>query len=123
MRSQPASSPIFPGQIIVHTLRLAPLVRITWVTEISQVVPRQMFVDQQKSGPFKFWRHQHRFKVHGEGVEMEDEVHYALPMGWLGHLAHGLFARHQVKSTFDFRKRRFEEIFGDCSAPQAMEGR
>ena len=46
------------------------------------------------------------------GLEMTDIVHYALPFGFIGNLAHPLFVRRQLEGIFRFRFQRVEELFG-----------
>lgn len=45
------------------------------------------FVDEQVSGPFAAWWHEHRFAADGEGTLMTDRIRYRLPLGPLGALA------------------------------------
>ena len=39
------------------------------------------FVDEMQSGPFKRWRHEHRFEPDGAGTAMADRVEYE-PLLW-----------------------------------------
>ena len=73
---------IHPGLIVTYRVRPLARVPVTWVTEISHVVGGELFVDDQRLGPYRFWHHQHHFAdVPGGagGTEMRDIVHYALP--------------------------------------------
>ena len=54
--------PMYPGQIIVHRMRLAPMIYRNWVTEIKRVDPGKSFIDEQRSGPDKFWHHRHHLE-------------------------------------------------------------
>lgn len=49
------------------------------------------FVDEQVSGPFARWWHEHRFEATSEGTRMIDTVEFAAPFGLLGRLAERLF--------------------------------
>jgi hypothetical protein len=42
---------------------------------------------------------------------MTDHVRYALPLGVLGVVAHGLVVRRMLARIFDFRARSIAEIF------------
>jgi ligand-binding SRPBCC domain-containing protein len=43
------------------------------------------FVDEQVSGPFRFWRHEHRFHEQPDGgTLMTDLIEFASPLGPLG---------------------------------------
>jgi ligand-binding SRPBCC domain-containing protein len=44
------------------------------------------FVDEQVSGPFRRWRHEHLFEADGAGTRMTDVIDFAAPAGPLGHL-------------------------------------
>ena len=48
----------------------------------------------------------------GGGTEVRDAVEYGLPLGLLGRLAHLLLVRRKLETTFDYRHRVIEEIFG-----------
>lgn len=104
--------PMFAGQIIVHRIRVLPVLWSTWVTEIVEVVPRAYFIDEQRSGPYRFWHHLHRFEEVPGGVRMLDRVHYALPAHPFSVPAHGLLVRPKLRAIFDFRRRFLEERFG-----------
>lgn len=110
--TSPSEPAMYEGQIITYRVKVAPLIWIGWVTEIKSVVARRTFIDEQRFGPYKFWHHRHVFEETDGGVIMTDVVHYALPFGWIGALAHVLFVRSKLKRIFDFRRRMLEERFG-----------
>jgi hypothetical protein len=45
------------------------------------------------------------------GVEIQDLVDYALPLGPLGRLAHAIAVRRQLRAIFDFRRERIAVRF------------
>lgn len=57
-----AEVPMFAGQVIEYRIRILPGVRQRWVTEITHCVERSYFVDEQRIGPYRMWRHLHRFE-------------------------------------------------------------
>src|SRR5687767_5893746 len=75
------TSDIYPGQIIRYKIKILPAVWVSWVTEITHVQKPAFFVDEQRFGPYALWHHQHRFKEVDGGIEMTDEVSYAIPFG------------------------------------------
>lgn len=103
---------MYAGQIIEYKVR--PLLRIPlyWMTEITQVVDQQYFIDEQRFGPYALWHHQHHFKAIEGGVEMTDIVHYKNPLGILGRLANRFFVKRKLEHIFDYRFRKVEELFG-----------
>ena len=103
---------MYPGMIISYKVRPFLGIKMTWVTEISQVKELEFFTDEQRIGPYKFWHHQHHISALDGGVLMRDIVNYAPPFGFLGGFVNVLFIRKQLSEIFDFRKRKLEEIFG-----------
>ena len=104
-------SRMYEGQIITYRVKIAPLLWVPWVTEIKHVVEGRSFVDEQRFGPYKFWHHRHEFEAVENGVRMRDKVHYALPLGPLGWIAHRVFVRRKLEWIFAFRKRILNDRF------------
>jgi ligand-binding SRPBCC domain-containing protein len=102
---------IYAGQIIKYRLFVFPLLPVSWTTEITHVQKPNDFVDEQRLGPYAFWHHQHHFKAVADGVEMTDQVTYALPLGFLGQIANWLFVQRQLNAIFDYRFSVLKEIF------------
>ncbi len=107
-----AEREIYPGMIITYSVTPFPLVRSGWATEITEVDSPRYFVDEQRFGPYKFWRHKHFFADAGQKTEIRDLVHYALPLDPLGRLAHPLVVRRKLDSIFDYRSARLRSLFG-----------
>ena len=103
---------MYAGQIIRYKVNVLPLVRMRWVTEITHVQEPDYFTDEQRFGPYALWHHKHYFKSVEGGVEMTDEVDYAIPLGFLGRLVHWLFVRQEVNGIFDYRYAVLENYFG-----------
>ncbi|TVR38549.1 MAG: cell division inhibitor [Cryomorphaceae bacterium] len=106
-----ADKTMYAGQLITYTVKPFPGVPLTWVTEITQVNEPHFFIDNQVFGPYSLWHHQHFFKPVEGGIEMEDIVHYKIPLGILGRIAHALFVKRQLKQIFDYRVKVLEERF------------
>lgn len=104
-----------PGLIIQYQVRPLFGLPVNWVTEITHVVEHQLFVDEQRFGPYRFWHHQHHFREVPGGVEMRDIVHYDVGFGPLGDLVDLLVVRARVQAIFDFRRRVLEQRFGRLS--------
>jgi ligand-binding SRPBCC domain-containing protein len=60
------------------------------------------FVDEQVRGPYRLWRHAHRFYDGGEGTIVEDTVQFRLPFGRFGDSSHPL-VRLQLERILRFR--------------------
>jgi ligand-binding SRPBCC domain-containing protein len=106
-----------PGLIIQYLVRPLFGIPVNWVTEITHVVEHQLFVDEQRFGPYRFWHHQHHFREIEGGVEMRDIVHYDVGFGPIGDLANLLIVKPRVQAIFDFRRRVLEQRFGFLPEP------
>lgn len=112
-----AGDSLYEGQIITYRIRIAPLIHIPWVTEIRSVEEGKSFIDVQLSGPYSLWHHRHRFEEIPSGVRMSDLVHYALPFGPCGAMAHALFVKKKLQWIFNYRRKMLEEYFTKTNAP------
>lgn len=102
---------IYAGQIIEYTVKPLPLLTFNWVTEITHVDDHKYFVDEQRRGPYAFWHHQHHFENKGPSVIMRDIVHYRIPFGIAGRIAHSLFVKKKLERIFDYRSEVIRDIF------------
>ena len=107
---------MYQGMIITYIVSPVFKIPISWVTEITHVIEPHYFVDEQRFGPYSFWHHKHYFKEVEGGVEMRDVLHYELPYGVLGRVAHWIFVKKRLEEIFDYRYARLEEMFGKASA-------
>lgn len=103
---------MYAGQLISYQVSPFLGIPVQWVTEITHVREPYYFVDEQRFGPYRMWHHQHIFTMTERGVEMQDLVHYVLPMGILGQLLHEVMIRKRLEEIFDFRYRILTERFG-----------
>ena len=102
------------GSLIRYSLRWR-FVPIRWTTEITAWDPPHGFIDKQISGPYTLWEHEHRFVSENGGTRIRDTVHYSLPYGILGDLAHRGWVESDLRKIFDFRQMKIEERFGQGS--------
>jgi len=59
-------------------------------SRITEVDPPDRFVDEQASGPFAWFRHEHRFERVGRGTRMRDRWEHRSPLGPLGRVVDAL---------------------------------
>jgi ligand-binding SRPBCC domain-containing protein len=97
------------GAAIEYVIRVHG-VAMRWRTRIVAWNPPFEFVDVQERGPYRMWRHTHRFIETGGGTRIEDEVDYELPLGVLGRLVHRLQVSRDLRAIFDYRAKRVEEL-------------
>ncbi|MBF4467009.1 SRPBCC family protein [Flavobacterium sp. LC2016-12] len=102
---------MYPGQIITYTLKPLLGIKINWVTIITVSKENQYFIDEQRFGPYALWHHKHFFEPTEDGTKMTDIVHYALPLGYLGRIINSLVVRSKLKTIFDYRHNKIEELF------------
>ncbi|MBT8323521.1 MAG: SRPBCC family protein [Eudoraea sp.] len=110
---------MFAGQIIQYKVSPFPGFTTKWVTEITHVDKGSYFVDEQRFGPYSLWHHKHFIRKVDQGVEMEDDIHYKLPLGWLGRLAHPILVKKQLKQIFSYRETKLSELFGTIPGKSA----
>ncbi len=97
---------MYPGQIIRYKVSPMYGLKVNWVTEITQVLEENYFVDEQRFGPYTFWHHKHFFKEVEGGTEITDIIHYKLPMGLLGKLINTFMVKKQLDSIFTYRRKK-----------------
>jgi len=102
---------MYPGQIIEYNVKPLLGLKLHWVTEITHVQQHEFFVDEQRFGPYSFWHHKHFLKEVDGGVQMDDLIHYKLPLGFIGKIGNALFVKNQLKQVFDYRFKKVEELF------------
>jgi ligand-binding SRPBCC domain-containing protein len=66
------------GALIDYRLRVRGF-PIRWRSEITVWQPSLLFVDEQRRGPYRLWKHEHRFEEFNGGTRALDIVHYAVP--------------------------------------------
>jgi ligand-binding SRPBCC domain-containing protein len=98
-----------PGTLIEYRLRLHVL-PLPWIARIEDWREGRSFVDRQVRGPYRVWHHRHDFAPSDGGTVVRDVVHYALPLGRLGELAHAAFVRRDLERIFDFRHTAVERL-------------
>lgn len=102
----------YSGQIITYQIGILPLVRSNWITEITHLVDKKFFVDEQRFGPYSLWHHEHHFEEFSDGkVKMTDIVNYKLPLGILGKLFAGNSIKNRLISIFSYRFLKIEKLF------------
>ncbi len=98
------------GALIEYVIRLNGI-PFKWKTEITKWDPPNSFTDTQLKGPYRMWVHEHIFEDKGDTTLMTDIVRYLSPGGPFEIIPHKLFVERKVREIFDFREKRFNEIF------------
>jgi len=102
------------GTLIDYQLRIRGF-PVRWQTEITVWEPPNQFVDEQRRGPYRYWRHEHTFSKRNAGTEVVDFIRYR-PVG--GAVINWLFVRRDVEKIFAFRREVLLRLFGkgSCSS-------
>lgn len=108
-----AGKPIFAGQIIQYVVTPILGIKTNWVTEITHLVNKKYFVDEQRFGPYSLWHHKHFIKPIKGGVEMEDVIDYKVPFGLFGRLLHPILVKPKLEEIFNYRKEKLVQLFGE----------
>jgi ligand-binding SRPBCC domain-containing protein len=102
---------MYAGMIISYTVKPLLNIPMVWVTEITQVEEKKMFIDQQRIGPYSFWHHQHIIKEQPDGILMTDIVSYSPPLGFIGGIANKLIIRKKLVEIFEYRENAIKKRF------------
>ncbi len=91
------------GTRVVVKIKVGPF----WQTIVAEHVdyePGRMFADRMVEGPFASWLHRHVVTPKGpDRCVLTDDIEYELPLGWLGRVFGGWFARWNLERMFEFR--------------------
>jgi ligand-binding SRPBCC domain-containing protein len=96
-----------------------PLGRVRWVARITQHQPphavvfgeEARFVDEQESGPFKFWRHEHEFeRIDAKTTRIVDRLTYRVGYGPIGLVADVALVRPKLKRLFRYRHDQVRKL-------------
>ena len=98
------SQNIIHGHEIWASGKIIAKIRMTWHSRITSLKPYE-YIDEMFAGPFKKWRHLHKFNdIDGkEKTEIIDEIEFELPYGILGKLFEG-YVYKQLQKIFENRK-------------------
>jgi len=100
------------GTRIDYQLRLLGI-SIYWQTKITVWEPPHRFVDEQISGPYKLWRHEHRFTEENEVTYMRDTVHYDLFGSFLRYPLKHFLIEPWICKIFNFRTVIINQLFNE----------
>jgi ligand-binding SRPBCC domain-containing protein len=87
-------------------------VPMPWRSRIDVWEPGVRFVDRQIWGPYRWWRHEHRFEPVGLSTRVIDEVAFVPRL----RLFSGRIVRRDVERIFAYRQQALAGVFGDRDA-------
>lgn len=103
---------MYPGMMISYKVSPVFGIKMNWTTEITHVKDHVYFVDEQRTGPYAIWHHEHHFKEIKGGVEMTDILTYAIPFGIIGQIANAVLVEKEVQKIFEYRTGQVDKLFG-----------
>jgi ligand-binding SRPBCC domain-containing protein len=105
------------GTLIDYRLRIHGF-PVRWQSEITDWDPPYRFVDEQRRGPYRVWRHTHRFEERDGTTLVSDFIEYAVRGGPLAPLVHRFVVRRDLDRIFAYRREKLLEIFGPGGSKQ-----
>jgi len=103
---------MYNGLQIRYEITIPFFGRRQWLTEISELIPGESFVDRQLAGPYRYWRHFHQLlPVDNNASCMIDKIDYELPFGLIGEVTHSLIVKRQLAAIFAYREKALRKIF------------
>ena len=91
------------GAIAELRLKLGPI-GIRWVARHDDHIEGSRFSDTQIKGPFRHWKHLHRFDAISPTVTiLQDEIEYELPLGRIGRWIAGASTKQRLARMFAYR--------------------
>jgi ligand-binding SRPBCC domain-containing protein len=88
------------GTRFEHRLRVKGI-PVRWESEITAWEPPHRFVDEQRRGPYRIWKHEHRFVSRDGGTDVSDHVEYSVPGGAA---INYLFVAPDLRKVFAYRR-------------------
>ena len=102
---------MYAGMMITYRLKPFLNIPVKWCTEITHIREKAYFIDEQRTGPYRIWHHEHHFKEVPEGVMMTDILHYDIGKSVFGRIAGLLFVHRRVRQIFDYRAEALNRLF------------
>ncbi|MEO1431919.1 MAG: SRPBCC family protein [Cyanobacteria bacterium J06632_19] len=90
------------GTMTEYRLFLGAL-SITWLARHTECEEYGFFTEEQISGPFEFWRHQHNFERENNQTRLTDEIIFSLPGGEAVDFMSGWLIKSQLEGMFRYR--------------------
>jgi uncharacterized protein (TIGR01777 family) len=91
------------GSRVVLQVKTGPI-RLRWTSIHRDIVPGRQFCDEQEGGPFRLWRHEHRFvPLDANRTRLEDDISFELPLGPIGSGTASGYVHRRLSRMFRYR--------------------
>ena len=91
-------------------------------SKIVELKAPHRFVDEQVSGPFSYFRHEHDFRVSGCETIMIDEFDYGVPYGILGAIGNRLILSGYMRRLLETRNAYIKRLAESGSSVDSTVG-
>jgi ligand-binding SRPBCC domain-containing protein len=81
------------------------------VSEVTAFELGASFVDEQRQGPFRRWKHLHRFVAVPDGTRIADHIDYEPPGGLLGLVVTPQVLERDLHWVYGYRCEKLRELF------------
>ncbi|MGE5245777.1 MAG: SRPBCC family protein [Betaproteobacteria bacterium] len=102
----PAPIVMHEGTRIDYRIRLHGI-PLGWQSEITAWDPPHRFVDEQRRGPYTYWRHAHTFVEERGGTLVKDDVEFDVPFAFVSRW----FVMRDLRKVFDYRSQAMLKLF------------
>lgn len=112
MLTEMSGQKMYTGMFVSHRVRPIAGIPLIWTSEITHISEGSYFVDEQRSGPYALWHHEHHFRAESHSATVvHDILHYAMPLGIIGQMAHALFVEKMINGIFEHRELVIHGMF------------
>mgnify|MGYP005843734733 CR=1 FL=1 len=107
---------MYDGLLIEYRVGIPLIGKQTWLTELKHIREHHSFVDEQRTGPYKFWFHYHEITEVETGIRFRDHVRYIMPLGPLGAIARAFYVKNELERVFNYREKAMRAHFDQLAA-------
>ena len=118
VRVRSRSGTILSGDTVDLEVKLGPI-PLRWRARHQDYVPGEQFCDVQEGGPFKSWKHLHRFSEADDTALLDDDITYQLPLSPFSDVLAGGAIRSKLDRMFTYRHRTTRD---DMAAHAQFDG-
>jgi ligand-binding SRPBCC domain-containing protein len=79
------------------------LLPLTWIARHTEYKEYHSFTDEQVSGPFDYWQHQHLLEAEGNKTRLTDAIAFSLPGAEPIEFLSGWAVQAQLNAMFRYR--------------------
>lgn len=107
---------IYEGKIITFNTKIIPFYNTNIISEIIKISHEKYFIDQQISGPYKIWHHEHHFKkTRNNTTIIIEKIKYKLYLHPFSRIIHKLFVKNKLINIFKYRIKETQRVLAGIS--------